>query len=143
MARPHSRRVERSRYQGAGQREGTLEPPAGTARWGRRPDPASVSRPSAEYSVAMPESAFPGLFVLGMLLWSLMEYLIHRFLFHMKPPSDSHYLIMLHFVLHGQHHKVSGAGSRLGLPAAPASWGSAGDQVRALEGARRGDWVLI
>lgn len=57
----------------------------------------------------MPESVFPGLFVLGMLLWSLVEYLIHRFLFHMKPPSNSYYLIMLHFVLHGQHHKVSGA----------------------------------
>lgn len=65
----------------------------------------------AEYSVAMPESVFPGLFVLGMLLWSLIEYLIHRFLFHMKPPGDSYYLIMLHFILHGQHHKVSGAGS--------------------------------
>lgn len=53
---------------------------------------------------------FPGLFVLGMLIWTLIEYLIHRFLFHMKPPSDSHYLIMLHFVMHGQHHKVSNAG---------------------------------
>ena len=27
--------------------------------------------PDAEYSVAMPESAFPGLFVLGLFLWSL------------------------------------------------------------------------
>lgn len=57
----------------------------------------------------MPESAFPGLFLLGLFLWSLLEYLIHRFLFHMKPPSDSAYLIMLHFALHGQHHKVSDA----------------------------------
>lgn len=62
----------------------------------------------------MPKSVFPGLFVLGMLLWSLMEYLLHRFLFHMKPPSNSYYLITLHFILHGQHHKVSGA-SRLHL----------------------------
>ncbi|XP_054935019.1 fatty acid 2-hydroxylase isoform X3 [Physeter macrocephalus] len=60
---------------------------------------------TTEYSVAMPESTFPGLFVLGLLLWSLVEYLIHRFLFHMKPPNDSYYLIMLHFVMHGQHHK--------------------------------------
>lgn len=59
----------------------------------------------------MPKSVFPGLFVLGLLLWSLTEYLIHRFLFHMKPPGDSYYLILLHFVLHGQHHKVSRAGS--------------------------------
>lgn len=53
---------------------------------------------------------FIGLFVLGMLIWTLVEYLIHRFLFHMKPPSNSHYLIMLHFVMHGQHHKVSRTG---------------------------------
>lgn len=57
---------------------------------------------------------FPGLFMLGIFLWSLIEYLIHRFLFHMKPPSDSYYLIMLHFVMHGQHHKVSGVGSQPG-----------------------------
>lgn len=59
--------------------------------------------------MAMPESAFPGLFLLGLFVWSLLEYLIHRFLFHMKPPSDSAYLIMLHFAMHGQHHKVSHA----------------------------------
>uniref|UniRef100_A0A452UE68 Fatty acid 2-hydroxylase n=1 Tax=Ursus maritimus TaxID=29073 RepID=A0A452UE68_URSMA len=74
---------------------------------------------------SFPESAFPGLFVLGMLLWSLMEYLIHRFLFHMKPPSDSHYLIMLHFVLHGQHHKAPFDESRLVFPPVPASLGIA------------------
>ncbi|KAF3817653.1 hypothetical protein GH733_012940 [Mirounga leonina] len=80
---------------------------------------------STEYSVAMPESVFPGLFVLGMLLWSLLEYLIHRFLFHMKPPSDSHYLIMLHFILHGQHHKAPFDESRLVFPPVPASLGIA------------------
>ncbi|XP_011521619.1 fatty acid 2-hydroxylase isoform X1 [Homo sapiens] len=60
---------------------------------------------TTEYTVAVPKSMFPGLFMLGTFLWSLIEYLIHRFLFHMKPPSDSYYLIMLHFVMHGQHHK--------------------------------------
>lgn len=64
--------------------------------------------------MVVPESVFIGLFVLGMLIWTLVEYLIHRFLFHMKPPSNSHYLIMLHFVMHGQHHKVSRAGPTLG-----------------------------
>uniref|UniRef100_A0A5F9CDE6 Fatty acid 2-hydroxylase n=1 Tax=Oryctolagus cuniculus TaxID=9986 RepID=A0A5F9CDE6_RABIT len=76
---------------------------------------------TTEYSVAVPESAFPGLFVLGMFLWSLIEYLIHRFLFHMKPPSDSYCLITLHFVLHGQHHKAPFDGSRLVFPPVPAS----------------------
>ncbi|XP_009195116.2 fatty acid 2-hydroxylase isoform X2 [Papio anubis] len=61
---------------------------------------------TTEYALAVPKSMFPGLFMLGIFLWSLIEYLIHRFLFHMKPPSDSYYLIMLHFVMHGQHHKL-------------------------------------
>lgn len=77
-------------------------------------NPVHLSDSAADYSVAVPKSMFPGLFVLGMLFWTLMEYVIHRFLFHMKPPSDSHYLIMLHFVMHGQHHKVSSIGPRSG-----------------------------
>lgn len=76
---------------------------------------------TTEYSVVMPESVFPGLFVLGMLIWSLVEYLIHRFLFHMKPPSKSYYLITLHFIMHGQHHKAPFDESRLVFPPAPAS----------------------
>lgn len=69
---------------------------------------------STEYPVVVRESMFPGLFVLGMFLWSLIEYFIHRFLFHMKPSGNSYYLIMLHFAIHGQHHKVSGSSSSLG-----------------------------
>ncbi|XP_012860612.2 fatty acid 2-hydroxylase [Echinops telfairi] len=76
---------------------------------------------TTEYSVPVPKSMFPGLILLGMLFWTILEYLIHRFLFHMKPPSDSHYLIMLHFMLHGQHHKAPFDGSRLVFPPAPAS----------------------
>uniref|UniRef100_A0A2K5UK38 Fatty acid 2-hydroxylase n=1 Tax=Macaca fascicularis TaxID=9541 RepID=A0A2K5UK38_MACFA len=76
---------------------------------------------TTEYTLAVPKSMFPGLFMLGIFLWSLIEYLIHRFLFHMKPPSDSYYLIMLHFVMHGQHHKAPFDGSRLVFPPVPAS----------------------
>lgn len=102
--------------------------------------------------MALPQSAFPGLFVMGVLLWSLLEYLIHRFLFHMKPPRDSHYLIMLHFVLHGQHHKVSGAGSRLSPGSCPqrpgacgSLWEAAGEQeaIRVPHAAQRGDRRLV
>ncbi|XP_003939962.1 fatty acid 2-hydroxylase [Saimiri boliviensis] len=76
---------------------------------------------TTEHAVAVPKSMFPGLFMLGIFLWSLIEYVIHRFLFHMKPPSDSYYLIMLHFVMHGQHHKAPFDGSRLVFPPVPAS----------------------
>ncbi|XP_037671832.1 fatty acid 2-hydroxylase [Choloepus didactylus] len=76
---------------------------------------------TTEYSVAVPESVFPGLFALGMFLWSLTEYFLHRFLFHMKPPSNSYYLITLHFLMHGQHHKAPFDDSRLVVPPVPAS----------------------
>ncbi|XP_076989143.1 fatty acid 2-hydroxylase [Tamandua tetradactyla] len=76
---------------------------------------------TTEHSVAVPECAFPGLFVLGMFLWSLAEYFVHRFLFHMKPPSDSYYLITLHFFMHGQHHKAPFDDSRLVVPPVPAA----------------------
>lgn len=70
-----------------------------------------------EYSIPVHKHCFPFIFLLGMFLWSLLEYLIHRFVFHMKPPASNYYLITLHFLLHGQHHKVSGrASAPLGMP---------------------------
>ncbi|MEQ2208583.1 hypothetical protein XENOCAPTIV_007513 [Xenoophorus captivus] len=48
---------------------------------------------------------FPVLFMMGWFLWTFIEYCIHRFVFHMKPPAHNYYLITLHFLLHGQHHK--------------------------------------
>ena len=101
----------------------------------------------------MPKSTFPGLFVLGMLLWSLLEYLLHRFLFHMKPPGNSYYLITLHFILHGQHHKVSGVGFLPGSCVANylttancqsfrgPCW--AREEVRACAAAQRKGWALV
>lgn len=44
--------------------------------------------------------------VLGLLLWPLIEYTIHRWLFHLQPPDNSPLLITLHFGIHGLHHKV-------------------------------------
>ncbi|XP_053905345.1 fatty acid 2-hydroxylase [Malaclemys terrapin pileata] len=76
---------------------------------------------TAEYSIPVHKYFFPFIFVLGMFLWSLVEYLIHRFLFHMKPPASNYYLITLHFLLHGQHHKSPFDSSRLVFPPVPAS----------------------
>ncbi|KAF0766678.1 fatty acid 2-hydroxylase [Aphis craccivora] len=44
--------------------------------------------------------------ILGLLLWPLIEYTIHRWLFHLQPPDNSPLLITLHFGIHGLHHKV-------------------------------------
>nr|XP_020653511.1 fatty acid 2-hydroxylase [Pogona vitticeps] len=58
------------------------------------------------YSIHIHKYYFPVLFIVGMCVWSFLEYLIHRFIFHMKPPASNYYLITLHFILHGQHHKL-------------------------------------
>ncbi|XP_066569942.1 fatty acid 2-hydroxylase isoform X1 [Amia ocellicauda] len=77
---------------------------------------------TTDYSIPIHKYSFPFIFLFGMFLWSLVEYLIHRFLFHMKPPASNYYLITLHFLLHGQHHKSPYDGSRLVFPPIPASF---------------------
>jgi len=39
-------------------------------------------------------------------MWTFVEYAVHRWLFHLKPPANSRLLITMHFLFHGQHHKV-------------------------------------
>lgn len=36
----------------------------------------------------------------------MLEYVLHREIFHYKPPDNSKLFITLHFLLHGVHHKV-------------------------------------
>jgi 4-hydroxysphinganine ceramide fatty acyl 2-hydroxylase len=44
-------------------------------------------------------------FLLGNLLWTLIEYGMHRFLFHIDEMlPDRPFFLMLHFLLHGIHH---------------------------------------
>ncbi|XP_015184246.1 PREDICTED: fatty acid 2-hydroxylase [Polistes dominula] len=52
----------------------------------------------------------------GVLLWTFEEYLLHRKLFHYRPPQNSKTLITLHFLLHGLHHKAPFDGQRLVFP---------------------------
>lgn len=42
----------------------------------------------------------------GVLLWTLIEYSLHRWVFHMEPSGDSKAMIYVHFAIHGLHHKV-------------------------------------
>lgn len=45
--------------------------------------------------------------VSGFLVWTLMEYILHRFVFHSeKWLPDSKLIRYLHFVLHGVHHML-------------------------------------
>jgi sterol desaturase/sphingolipid hydroxylase (fatty acid hydroxylase superfamily) len=55
-----------------------------------------------------------GLFSMGVLLWTLSEYLIHRWVFHYEPKSDIGQKI--HFLAHGVHHDYPRDPMRLVLP---------------------------
>ncbi|XP_069676062.1 fatty acid 2-hydroxylase [Periplaneta americana] len=58
--------------------------------------------------------------VTGILMWSLLEYSLHRWVFHLQPPATSPFLITFHFLMHGLHHKVPFDERRLLFPPVPA-----------------------
>jgi len=47
-------------------------------------------------------AAVAALFLLGILLWTLLEYLIHRYVFHYEPKTRVGK--RLHYIIHGVHH---------------------------------------
>uniref|UniRef100_A0AC34QRU2 Fatty acid 2-hydroxylase n=1 Tax=Panagrolaimus sp. JU765 TaxID=591449 RepID=A0AC34QRU2_9BILA len=59
-------------------------------------------------------------FMSGTLVWTLLEYILHRYVFHWKPNMDSYNQITLHFLAHGLHHKTPMDGDRLVFPPTPA-----------------------
>lgn len=57
------------------------------------------------------------LLVLGVFAWTLLEYIFHRFLFHMERALPAHQLAYsLHFLLHGVHHFLPMDRMRLVMP---------------------------
>lgn len=60
--------------------------------------------------------AVAGLLFIGMLMWSLFEYLMHRYVFHYEPKSA--WGKQLHFIIHGVHHDYPSDASRLVMPPA-------------------------
>jgi 4-hydroxysphinganine ceramide fatty acyl 2-hydroxylase len=60
--------------------------------------------------------AVAGLFLVGALIWSLLEYVIHRYVFHYEPTSRVGK--QLHFVVHGVHHDYPNDAKRLVMPPA-------------------------
>lgn len=59
-------------------------------------------------------------FMFGILFWTLMEYSLHRFIFHWHPDPNSKQQLTLHFLLHGLHHKTPLDRDRLVFPPAAA-----------------------
>jgi 4-hydroxysphinganine ceramide fatty acyl 2-hydroxylase len=54
------------------------------------------------------------LIVLGIMVWSLTEYLLHRFIFHYMP--NSKFGQRIHFIFHGVHHDYPSDSRRLVMP---------------------------
>jgi 4-hydroxysphinganine ceramide fatty acyl 2-hydroxylase len=57
-----------------------------------------------------------GLFLFGMFVWTLLEYIIHRHLFHYEPRTRVGK--QLHFIVHGVHHDYPNDARRLVMPPA-------------------------
>ena len=67
----------------------------------------------------IPVTEIAGLAALALLVWTLLEYTIHRFLFHAKakrPPAK-----FIVFVVHGIHHDAPRDKTRLVMPPVPAA----------------------
>lgn len=55
----------------------------------------------------------------GICLWTIIEYTLHRWVFHLDP-GNSLTMIRIHFLIHGLHHKVPFDGLRQVFPPIPA-----------------------
>ncbi|CAG8455673.1 10677_t:CDS:2 [Ambispora gerdemannii] len=57
------------------------------------------------------------LFIIGIFLWTLIEYTLHRFIFHIDQLLPDHpYALSVHFALHGIHHYLPMDRLRLVMP---------------------------
>ena len=63
---------------------------------------------------ARPEIAKPALMALGLLMWTLIEYLLHRFLLHARPQAPA--LLALVEKLHLGHHRNPHDESKITVP---------------------------
>ena len=67
---------------------------------------------------------YPGLaacLVVGVCMWTLLEYGLHRFIFHARISGKTPWVITTHFLLHGQHHKFPLDRGRLVFPLVPGT----------------------
>jgi sterol desaturase/sphingolipid hydroxylase (fatty acid hydroxylase superfamily) len=55
-----------------------------------------------------------GIYVIGLVIWSLSEYLLHRYLFHYEPTHPT--LKWVWYLIHGVHHEQPQCKTRLVMP---------------------------
>ena len=56
------------------------------------------------------------MFAAGLLAWTLLEYILHRFVFHHEPDPRSELQTDAMWLIHGIHHDYPWDGDRLGMP---------------------------
>ncbi|MGY6552336.1 MAG: sterol desaturase family protein [Erythrobacter sp.] len=84
----------------------------------------------------------PALAVLGWLVWTAVEYMLHRFVFHLEPRSAR--LQQLVFVIHGNHHAEPNDPLRnlmppiVSIPVASLIW-----TLFVLTLGTKGNWVFL
>ena len=71
-----------------------------------------TARAIVHYDLSVP--AVAGVFIAGIAAWSLGEYTLHRFVFHLQP--DTGWGRRLHFIIHGVHHDYPHDPMRLVMP---------------------------
>lgn len=59
-------------------------------------------------------SAFCGYLLLGIAVWTITEYVLHRYIFHFYPTSE--WGKRIHFIFHGVHHDYPRDAKRLVMP---------------------------
>src|ERR1700733_10852117 len=69
----------------------------------------------AFFVVEMQALTFIGLFIASLFVWSFVEYVMHRFVFHYAP-ADKPWAQRIHFIFHGVHHDYPRDAKRLVLP---------------------------
>jgi 4-hydroxysphinganine ceramide fatty acyl 2-hydroxylase len=70
----------------------------------------------ALYQAQLPILSVAELFGLGLAIWTLLEYVIHRYAFHYEPTTRIGQ--QFHFIVHGVHHDYPNDAKRLVMPPA-------------------------
>ena len=68
------------------------------------------------FAIGIPAGTFIALFLFGLAVWSLFEYLFHRFVFHFTPQGQ--FQERVSFLFHGVHHQYPNDKKRLVMPIA-------------------------
>ena len=81
--------------------------------------PVFVGLPYYSYAkLSLPFWQVVTFFIVGMFCWTLVEYILHRFLFHMIGESERAQRII--YVMHGNHHHFPRDKERLFMPPVPS-----------------------